>query len=261
MWYNTWKVINVNKLKDLLTRKYTKTEAIGIILSIVSVGMVVDILLGRFSIFFIILAIFLLVIGFKQLKRKNSFTACILIAIGASFLLFSLFTSFSFTLIFAALVVYNSYQLFRSSSNKSPLNVNIEPNPLESQPYVQIEPYFKNKLVGEYRNFKQGYAIEDINLQTGFGDVSIDLSDTIIPQGETVILIRGLIGNIYLNVPSDIGMSVQTSLLCGKMNLLKDNKAAYNLTQKYQSVDYKNASRKVKIVISLIVGDIEVKQR
>jgi lia operon protein LiaF len=70
-----------------------------------------------------------------------------------------------------------------------------------------------------------------------------------------------MIGNIYLNVPSDIGMSVQMSLLCGKMNLLKDSKTAFNVTQKYQSVDYKNASRKIKIVVSLLVGDIEVKHR
>ena len=252
----------MHKLKDLLRRKYTKTEAISIIFSIVAVGVVIDILLRRFSIFFIVLAIFLIAIGYQQFKRKKgSFTAYILIAIGAMFLLHALFTSFSFALIFAALIIYNSYQLFKSSSNKSNLDINIEPNPLGSQPYLQIDPYFKNKLVGEYRNFQQSYAIEDINLQTGFGDISIDLSDTIIPHGETVILIRGLIGNIYLNVPSDIGMSVQMSLLCGKMNLLKDSKTAFNLTQKYQSVDYKNDSRKIKIVVSLLIGDIEVKHR
>lgn len=261
MWYNTYKVINVNKLKDLLTRKYTKTEGIGIILSIVAVGTVIDLLLGRFSIFFIALSIFLVAIGYQQFRRKNSFTAYILIAIASGFLLFALFTSVSFALIFAALIIYNSYQLFRSSSNKSTLDISIKPNPLESQAYIQIDPYFKNKLIGEYRHFQQNYAIEDINLQTGFGDVSIDLSDTIIPQGETVILIRGMIGNIYLNVPSDIDMSVQMSLLCGKMDLLKDSKTAFNLTQKYQSVDYKNSSRKIKIVVSLLVGDIEVKHR
>jgi len=51
------------------------------------------------------------------------------------------------------------------------------------------------------------------------------------------------------------------SLLCGKMNLLNDSKTAFNMTQKYQSVDYKNSSRKIKIVISLLIGDIEVMQR
>ena len=252
----------MNKLKDLLTRKYTKSEAISIIFSIIAVGVVVDIILRRFSIFFIALAIFLVAIGYRKLKQKeNSFTAYILIAIGAGFLLFALFTSVSFTLIFATVIIYKSYQLFRSSSNKSKLNINIKPNPVGTKAYLQIDPYFKNKLIGEYRNLKQSYAFEDINIQTGFGDVQVDLSDTIIPQGETVILIRGMIGNIYLNVPSDIGMSVQMSLLCGKVNLLKNNKTAINITQKYQSVDYKNASRKIKIVVSLLVGDIEVRHR
>ena len=251
----------MKKLKDLLTRKYTKTEAIGIIFSIVAVGTVIDLLLGRFSIFFIAFSIFLIAVGYQQFRRKKTFTAYILIAIGAIILLYSLFISLAFTLIFAVLIIYNSYQLFRSSSRKSKLNIHTHPDPLESQAYVQISPYFKNKLIGEYRHFQQSYALEDINIQTGFGDVQINLSDTIIPQGETVILIRGVIGNIDLNVPPDVGMSVQTSLLCGKMNLLKNSKTAFNLTQKYQSVDYKNSSRKIKIIISLLVGDIEVKQR
>jgi len=251
----------VNRLKNLLTRRYTKTEAFGIIFSIVAVGTVIDLLLGRFSIFFIAFSVFLITIGYQQFRRKNTFAAYVLIAIGSGSLLFALFTSLSFALIFASLIIYNSYQLFKSSSNKAHLDVNITPNPLDSQAYVQIDPYFKSKLIGEYRNFKQSYAIEDINIQTGFGDISIDLSDTMIPDGETVILIRGMVGNIYLNVPSDIGMSVQMSLLCGKMNLQKTSKTAFNVTQKYQSVAYKNASRKIKIVISLLVGDIEVKHR
>ncbi|MCL2560003.1 MAG: cell wall-active antibiotics response protein LiaF [Turicibacter sp.] len=251
----------MDKLKVLLTRKYTKSEAIGIILSIVAIGTVIDIFMGRFSIFFIAFAIFLVVAGVRSLKRKKSFTGYLFIAIGSGSLLFSLFTSFSFALIFAALIIYNAYQLFRSSSNKAQVNVNIEPNPLDAASYINIEPYFKNKIVGEYRDLKQGYAIEDINIQTGFGDVVIDLSNTIIPNGETVILIRGAIGNVYLNVPPDIGMSVQMSLLCGKMNLLQDSKTAFNLNQKYQSVDYQASARKIKIVVSLLVGDIEVKHR
>lgn len=252
----------MNKIKNLLARKYTKTEALSIIFLIVAVGLVIDILMGHFSIFPISLSIFLIFIGFRQLKRrKNPFTAYFFITIGIIFLLPALIRSLSFTLIFAALIIYNSYQLFRSSSNKSHLAVNIKQEIQDSQSYLQTSPYFKNKLIGEYRNFPQSYALEDINLQIGFGDISIDLSDTIIPLGETVILIRGAIGNIYLNVPSDIGISVQISLLCGKMNLLKESKTAFNVTQKYQSVDYQNSSRKIKIVLTLLVGDIEVNHR
>jgi len=252
----------LDKIKELLTRKYTKSEAIGIIFSIVAVGMIIDLLLGRFSILFIALSIFSIVLGYRQFKhKKNSMVAFLLIALGAGFLLFSLFLSFAFTLIFATLLIYNCYQLFRSSTNPSKSNLNITPNPYGTQAYVQTDPYFKNKLVGEYRNFDEGHPLEDINLQIGFGDMSIDLSDKIIPPGETVILIRGMIGSIDLNVPSDVAVCLQLSLLCGKIKLLTDSKTAFNITKKYQSVNYKEASRKVKIVVSLLVGDIEVSHR
>ena len=251
----------MNKIRSILRRKYTKTEVISIIFLIGAIGLIIDIILRRLSIFFISLSIFLIAIGFRQLKKKNSITAYILIIIGIGFLLSALISSFSFTLIFAILIIYNSYQLFRSSSNKSQLPVNIKPNHQETASYIQTNPYLKNKLIGEYRDFNQSYALEDINIQTGFGDISIDLSDTIIPQGETVILIRGIIGNIYLNIPSDIGISVQVSLLCGKVNLLKTNKTVFNLTQKYQSVGYKDSYRTIKVIVSLLVGDIEVTHR
>jgi len=251
----------VSKIKAMLTRKYTAAETIGIILIIVAIGTTIDLFMGRFSIFFIAFATILSVVGFRWLKTKNSFVSYIILACGVGLLLFSIFTSFSFTLIFAVLIVYNAYQLFRSSSNPSKVDVNVEPNPFNTQAYVQIDPYFKNKIVGQFRSIPENYAVEDINIQTGFGDVSIDLLNTIIPAGETVILIRGVIGNIYLDIPSDVGLSVQMSLFAGKMKLLQDSKTVFNQTQKFQTADYKSSARKVKIVTSLLVGDIEVKHR
>lgn len=70
--------MKVNKLNDLLTRKYTKTEAIGIMLSILSVGTVVDILLGRFSLLFIVIALFLIAVGYQQLRQKHSIVISIM---------------------------------------------------------------------------------------------------------------------------------------------------------------------------------------
>lgn len=251
----------MDKIKELLTRKYTKSEAIGIIFSIVAVGLIIDIVLGRFSIFFIVLSLTLLAIGYRQFKKRNNTMAYLLMAIGGGFLLVALITSLAFALIFVALIIYNCYQLFRSSTNPASININIDSNAMNAENFIQTTPYFKNKIVGEYRLFQEDYPVEDINIQTGFGDVSIDLSDKIIPVGETVLLIRGMIGSIYLNVPSDVGLSVQMSLLCGKMKLLTDSKTNLNVTQKYQSVAYKEASRKIKIVASLLVGDIEVRHR
>lgn len=256
------KVMTVNKIKALLTRKYTKAEAIGIILSIVAIGIVVDIILSRFTVFFILLAIVLAILGYWQLKEKNTTIAYVLMIIGFGFLIFAFVNSFAFALIFAVLIIYNCYQLFRSSSKISHLELFVKPSPSHNEHYSQTEPFFKNKLVGEYRELKQGYAIEDINIQTGFGDILIDLTEKIIPEGETVILIRGMVGSIYLNIPSDVALAMEVSLLCGKTKLLdEESKTTINLTKKYQNVDYKNASRKIKIVVSLLVGDVEVKHQ
>ena len=250
----------MKKLKEMLNRRYSVTEAIGIILTIVAVGVVIDLWQGHFSIFFIALSIFLSISGYRRLKRKNSFFSYVLITVGAGILLFSIITSFAFTLIFAVLIIYNAFHLFKTPSKKTDLPIKTHDNPHGIKSFVQVDPYYKNKLVGEYRNIQASHTIEDINVQTGFGDVILDLTDTIIPEGETIIIIRGLIGNINIKVPNDTGLLLNISLMCGKITLFYDSETALNTTQKYQSADYKNQSRKIKLMLSLLVGDIEVKK-
>jgi len=253
----------MERLKELLRRQYTKTEAIAIMFSVMAIGTIFDLFSGRSSILFLIVSIFLVAIGFRQYRKNNTLSSYILMGIGATFLILSFITSFAFTLLLALVIVYYSYQLFRSSKKKTSIKVNIKEDGFTiPKPFISIEPYFKNVLIGDARRIESTYELEDINIQCGFGDIHIDLTNQFIPEGEVVILIRGGVGHIHLTLPADIGLSMQTSLWLGKVSLLKEEeKTTFNATQKYQTTDYKEATRKFKIIISLLAGDIEVRQR
>lgn len=85
----------------------------------------------------------------------------------------------------------------------------------EEKQIYRTEPYLKNMFVGNVRMMDHIYELEDINVQYGACDVEIDLTTAMIPEGETVIVIRGVVGNIRLYVPYDIELSLNHSVIVG----------------------------------------------
>lgn len=245
----------------LLKRTYTKTELVGLVAIVFGVGLCLDVLFGNFHFFSIIFPALLLFIGQRQRKKRKTVAGNILLLMGVLILAGTLLTSIAFQLAMITLMIYYGYHLYKSPSRKKKVDVKIEPSSAEDEPreFVQVEPFFKNMLVGEIRNMDGVYELDDIDIQYGFGDVHIDLSYTMIPEGETVILIRGMVGSVHLYVPYDVELSIHTSALFGKVSLLDKSSSVFNTTQKFQTKEYKTATRKIKIVTSLLIGDIEVR--
>lgn len=253
-------------LKDI----HTKTEIVGLVTVVFGIGLGLDILTNNKSHgfhlfsngfpFSIIFPILLLYIGQKQRKKGKSVAGNIFLLMGLLMLAGTILTSAAFQLVMIALLIYYGYHLYKSSSRRKKVNVEVQPSSSEeTKEFIQVEPYFKNMVVGEMRNIGETYELDDIDIQYGFGDVHIDLSNTMIPEGETVILIRGIVGSIHLYVPYDIDLSIHTSSVFGKINLLEQSKAVFNKSQKFQTKEYKTATRKIKIITSLLIGDIEVR--
>lgn len=124
-----------------------------------------------------------------------------------------------------------------------------------------MEPYLKNVIFGFQKTPENIYDWKDINIQGGWGDTIIDLSNTVLPKGEAVILIRHLIGNIQILVPYETELSVHHSVLLGStMILKKEIPSSFNQTMYYYTPEYETAEQKIKIVTSIISGDLEVKR-
>lgn len=251
----------MNKLEELLNRQYTKTEALGMMIIIFTIGTCLDVILGHSNLFLIVFSICLVIVGHQQRKKGKPLSGNIFLSIGVIFLFGTFLISIAFYLMLAAVAIYYGYHLFKSSAHPEKVEVKIAPEvfEFEKKAYVKIEPFFKNMLVGKMRHLEDVYELDDINIQFGLGDIYIDLSNTMIPVGETVILIRGLVGNIRLDVPYDIELSMHTSMLVGKTNLFNESQHVFNVTQKYRTAEYKTATRKVKVVTSVFISDIEVR--
>jgi|GEM_PF-588481 len=255
----------LNKLEEFLQRRYTKTEALGIIIIIFAIGACLDIILGHFNLFSILFSIILILMGQRQRKKGKALSGNMYLTIGIIFLIGAFLISLAFYFVLAAIAIYYGYHLFSSTADPEKINVEIapdvfdDPSTFEKKAFVKVEPFFKNMFVGKLRNIEAAYELDDINIQYGLGDIHIDLTYIMIPEGETVILIRGLAGNVILYIPYDVELSLHVSILAGKTNIFDEKKNIFNLTQKYQTADYQSATRKVKIITSVVVGDIEVR--
>jgi len=158
--------------------------------------------------------------------------------------------------------------LFLLDFNKSKkFKAHLQPeSPLQTgdagEKIVQVEPLFENRFFGEERTDDRVYRWRDINIHSLYGDKIIDLGNTILPDDVAVISIRQLIGNIEIYVPYEVEVSIHHSSIFGRASVFGDyNGNLMNKSLHYETEGYsRNMLPRVKIITSLISGDIEVKR-
>lgn len=191
-------------------------------------------------------------------------TGKILFWMGVFFLFVNIINMLAFRLLIMALLLFYIIQY----ANKKKEVKSIEPMIKEPEvtfnkkdTIVKEKPMFQNKLFGQQQTPEYVYEWDDVNIQTGIGDTIIDLSNTVLPKGESTIFIRNIIGKITILIPYDVEISVHHSALFGSVQILDINKpSSLNRSIKIQTADYEGALQKVKILTSMIIGDIEVKR-
>lgn len=110
-----------------------------------------------------------------------------------------------------------------------------------------------SRLTGVVHLMDREYHLKGIDLSSAITDVKIDLSRAIIPAGEQQITIRGLIGNVDIYVPYDLEVAVTAAVPLGKRSLIDGSSGSF-VTR-----GYADAATKVKIAVSLAVGDVTVR--
>lgn len=211
-------------------------------------------------IFSILVAAGMIYVGRKRLERKFG---KFLFWIGILFLTISILGMITFRFLVLAIFIYLLLQLVQTKKHphmvtpivKEPLT---EPAREET---ISREPMFKNVMFGDQKTPEHTYEWEDINIQTWIGDTVIDLSYTVLPKGETVIFIRNIIGKVQILVPYDIEVSVNHSVMVGNVDILHyHGSKMFNQNIHVQTADYETPDQKIKIITSVMVGDIEVRR-
>jgi hypothetical protein len=115
-----------------------------------------------------------------------------------------------------------------------------------------------NRLFGTVRLNQPGWQPTNDDIFTIIGDVRIDLRQAVIPDGETTLRVRCIIGDIRILVPIGIGVSASASGIIGDQRILDQRRDGLFVDLAVTSPDYATATRKVRIEASYVIGDVSI---
>nr|WP_249316698.1 cell wall-active antibiotics response protein LiaF [Bacillus sp. FJAT-50079] len=168
-------------------------------------------------------------------------------------------TSF-FRLAIIGLVIYGFIQYSKTKKHTKKINLHTVPPQAHTRRHIERRPYFNNRFWGSGNTGNEVYEWDDINIHCGFGDTDIDLGMTMLPQGESTVIIRGLFGNIRVFVPFDVDVIVNHSTMSGKIKVFDEERDLFNTNIIFQPEQDEAATRTIKIFTSTIIGNVEVKR-
>ncbi|WP_338216322.1 cell wall-active antibiotics response protein LiaF [Lacticaseibacillus salsurivasis] len=104
----------------------------------------------------------------------------------------------------------------------------------------------------------QTFEWDDINMTLIAGDTIIDLGNTLLPPGDSTIVVRKGLGKTRILIPVGVGVMVDHATLAGTLTINGTEHSLHNEAVKHYSDDYDTAARRVHILTNVIVGDLEV---
>lgn len=194
-------------------------------------------LLGNLFGFFTVVAIFVIWLGVYKIRLGEEKTGYVLFAIGILFL-----ASGHFSLVLAVILISLGYFIVRSKQLHKDEN------------YVQ-----KQSLLESIRFNKEPWELKSSSIWSIIGEINLDLSLAMTNEQETTLVFQGIIGDIDILVPDDLGVMIHSTIVLGQSNVGADREAGMMNKLVWRSPHYDAAEQKVNITISYIIGDLDIK--
>ncbi|QHE52640.1 cell wall-active antibiotics response protein LiaF [Pontibacillus sp. HMF3514] len=227
---------------------------IGVILLIIEV-----VFYNKVLIFSVVIFGIMVYFGWRNFHRS---LGKILFWIGIVFLSFTIINMMAvrFIIIIGLILILREYY----KSTKEPINWQVPEHNWSgsenTEALLEMKPFMQQRIWGDQITSESAYEWHDVNIQGTFGDRVLDLSNTVLPD-HSFISIRHFIGNIEIYVPYEIEVSIQHSSLIGRANILGQyHMNLWNHQLSYQTAHYSSDKPRVKIITSLMSGNIEVKR-
>lgn len=121
---------------------------------------------------------------------------------------------------------------------------------------------YRSGFIGDVYLGQDAWELKPMNISHFIGDTKIDLTRAAIPYGETRLLISAFIGDVTILVPDDIDLQVRvtSSVFIGELNVLDRHESGFARSMVSESSHYKDADKKLRVDVSLFIGDVVVKK-
>lgn len=122
-----------------------------------------------------------------------------------------------------------------------------------------VEVLNKSGFIGDVHFGQEYFQLQPMNISHFIGDTIIDLTKAQIPYGETKINVSAFIGDVKVFIPDDmdIGITVTSSAFIGDLKVLTQKQGGFMSSVQAQSPYYGEAGKKIKLVVSVFIGDVK----
>lgn len=233
------------------------------LLGILAIVTVYEIFNNQFSVFMLLLGVVTIFLR-PQVDGKSQNTLLIVSLIAFALALISSQVLWLVLIVFFVLIIGafpEAFQTIRQvitekkDSSKETEFVMVQFNE-EDQNTGEIS---KNRWIGDDIDSTEDiYSWEDINFSKALGNTIFDLGNTILRKEQNIILIRKGIGNTKLIIPKGVAVSLDISMLFGKLAIQDEEILLRNETFKWKSENYDRQNRKIKLITNVLVGEVEV---
>ena len=114
-------------------------------------------------------------------------------------------------------------------------------------------------LIGDVHRHGE-WAVTNEEFWIGIGNVNLDVTQARIPAGVTTIRVVGLIGDVDILAPYDVGLAVTANAFVADVTLQARKEQRFLSTLRMTSDNYAAAERKLHLETTFCVGDIKIKQ-
>jgi len=195
------------------------------------------ILIQHYVSFFTIAALLFIALGVYKIRSSPDKTGYVILVVGIVLLFSGHFT-------FILSVVLISLGLFYMKSKQAH----------RDDTYTQ-----KQSLLESFKRDKEPWELKNTSMWNVVGEIYMDLSLVILDQKETTIVLQGVLGDVDIIVPEFIGVSVNASALVGQIKAGSEKETGLVNKVVWQSSNYETCDQKVKLLVSYVVGDIDIK--
>ena len=118
----------------------------------------------------------------------------------------------------------------------------------------------RSGFIGDIHIGHDYWELKPMNISHFIGDTVLDLTKANVPVTETRINISSFIGDVKVYVPNDYEIAVQvvSSAFIGDVKILGQREGGIFTNVNIESPMYREADKKIKIVVSTFIGDVRV---
>lgn len=114
------------------------------------------------------------------------------------------------------------------------------------------------KILGDIERSGQ-WTVHSEDITLLIGSLDLDLREANIPVGDTNLRFIGIVGDIDLSLPEDVGIFVVATAVVSEIDVRRDKQETIFSSGRIKSSNYATAERRIQLHATFVAGDIKAR--